>query len=57
MYSCLLPLGKVWGLWIGCSVGLARTIYIRCICGVLGREITLYTVIYRVNIRPALVVS
>jgi len=27
-------------------VGLARTIYIRCIYGILGREITKYTVIY-----------
>jgi len=26
------------------SIGLARTIYIRCIYGVFGREITKYTV-------------
>jgi hypothetical protein len=30
---------------------LARTIYIRCIYGVFGREITKYTVIYGVYIR------
>ena len=29
-------------------VGLARTIYIRCICGIFGREITKNTVIYGV---------
>jgi len=29
-------------------VGLARTIYIRCIYGIFGREITKYTVIYGV---------
>jgi hypothetical protein len=32
-------------------LGLARTIYIRCIYGILGREITKYTVIYGVCIR------
>ena len=32
-------------------VGLARTIYIRCIYGIFGREITKYTVIYSVNLR------
>ena len=32
-------------------LGLARTIYIRCICGVFGRDITKYTVIYGVYIR------
>jgi hypothetical protein len=32
-------------------IGLARTIYIRCIYGVFGREITRYTVIYGVYIR------
>jgi hypothetical protein len=32
-------------------IGLARTIYIRCIYGIFGREITKYTVIYGVNIR------
>jgi hypothetical protein len=40
-------------------VGLARTTYIRCICGIFGREITKYTVIYGVYIRfwPTLKVS
>ena len=33
------------------KVGLARTIYIRCIYGLYGREITKYTVIYGVYIR------
>jgi len=32
-------------------VGLAKTIYIRCIYGILGRETTKYTVIYGVYIR------
>jgi hypothetical protein len=32
-------------------LGLARTIYIRCIYGVFGREITKYTVVYGVYIR------
>jgi hypothetical protein len=32
-------------------VGLARTVYIRCICVILGREITMYTVMYGVYIR------
>ena len=32
-------------------VGLARTIYIRCIYGNFGREITKYTVIYGVYIQ------
>ena len=27
-------------------IGLARTIYIRCIYGIFGREIAIYTVIY-----------
>ena len=38
-------------------VGLARTIYIRCMYGVFGREINKYTVIYGVYIRfwPTLV--
>jgi len=31
--------------------GLARSIYIRCVYGVFGREITTYTVIYGVYIR------
>jgi len=30
---------------------LARTIYIRCVYGIFGREITIYTVIYGVYIR------
>ena len=32
-------------------ISLARTIYIRCIYGIFGREITKYTVIYGVYIR------
>jgi hypothetical protein len=32
-------------------LGLARTIYIRCVYGIFGREITIYTVIYGVYIR------
>jgi hypothetical protein len=32
-------------------LGLARTIYIRCIYGIFGREMTKYTVIYGVYIR------
>jgi hypothetical protein len=32
-------------------VGMARTIYTRCIYGIFGREITKYTVIYGVYIR------
>ena len=32
-------------------LGLARTIYIRCIYGMFGREIIKYTVIYGVYIR------
>jgi len=32
-------------------LGLARTIYIRCIYSFFGREITKYTVIYGVYIR------
>ena len=28
------------------SIGLARAIYVRCIYGILGREMTKYTVIY-----------
>jgi len=32
-------------------VGLARTIYLRCIYGIFSREITKYTVIYGVYIR------
>jgi hypothetical protein len=39
-------------------LGLARTIYIRCICGTFGREITKYTVIYGAYIRfwPTLII-
>ena len=39
-------------------VGLARTIYIRCIYGIFGREIIKYTVIYGVYIQfwPTLVI-
>ena len=37
--------------FIGIYVGLARTIYIRRIYGMFGREITKYTVIYGVYIR------
>jgi hypothetical protein len=33
------------------NVGLARTICVRCIYGIFGREITEYTVIYRCYIR------
>ena len=42
-------------MWDTC-VGLASTVYIRCIYGILGREITICTVIYGVHIRfwPAL---
>ena len=32
-------------------LGLARTMYVRCIYGIFGREITIYTVINGVNIR------
>jgi hypothetical protein len=35
----------------GTLVGLARTIYIRCVYGNFGREITKYTVIYDAYIR------
>jgi len=40
-------------------VGLARTLYIRCIYGIFGRETTEYTVMYGVYIRfwPTLCVS
>jgi len=33
------------------SIGLARTIYIRCIYGIIGRDITKYTVVYGVYVR------
>ena len=32
-------------------IGLARTLYIRCVYGIFGREITKYTVIYGVYTR------
>jgi len=38
-------------IYIYINVGLARTIYIRCIYGIFGREIIKYTVIYGVYIR------
>ena len=40
------------------SVGLARTMYIRCVYGIYGRKFTDYTVIYGVYIGfwPTLVV-
>jgi hypothetical protein len=31
-------------------VGLARTVYTRCIHGIFGRELTKYTVVYSVYI-------
>ena len=38
--------------WVcGTCLGLARTIYIRCIYGIFGREFTKDTVIYGVYIR------
>jgi hypothetical protein len=46
----------VWTLpaWVGSQqgtfLGLARTIHIRCMYGISGREITKYTVIYTVYI-------
>jgi hypothetical protein len=33
------------------GLGLARTIYIRCIYGNFGREITIYAVIYNVFVQ------
>ena len=40
-------------------LGLAKTIYIRCIHGIFGREITTYTVIHGVYVRfwPTLVIT
>ena len=44
-------------LWSDCGqlqyiyLGLARTLYIRCIHGIFGREITKYMVVYGVYIR------
>jgi hypothetical protein len=44
--------GRGGGCGRGCKyVGLARTIHIRCMNGIFGREITKYTVIYGVYIR------
>ena len=42
--SCNMPLHYT-------CVGLARTMYIRCIYGIFGRELIKYTVIYGVYIR------
>jgi len=36
---------------LGTCVGLARTIYIQCIYGIFGREITKYTIMYSAYIR------
>jgi hypothetical protein len=50
------------GTWMGSQralyVGLARTIYIRCMYGNFGREITKYTVIHGayVRFRPTLLI-
>jgi hypothetical protein len=33
-------------MWLHKWIGLARTIKLRCICGMFGREITKYAVIY-----------
>ena len=35
--------------WPSACIGLARTVYIRCIYDIFGREITKYTVIYGVH--------
>jgi hypothetical protein len=64
MWACVfdMELGAAIGRWNGRKlrqqhlqqvkyVGLARTIYIRCVYGIFGREITKYTVIYGVYIR------
>ena len=49
---CLKLIHSGWHTLRNCAcVGLARTIYIRCIYGTFGREITKYTVIYGVYIR------
>jgi len=40
--------------WMHKCVGFARTIYIRCIYGIFGKEITIYTVIYGVYIYTVL---
>jgi len=48
----LWPTFSLVGPWLKWTLlGLARTIYIRCIYGIFGREITEYTVIYGVYIR------
>jgi hypothetical protein len=36
---------------LGVLCGLARTIYIRCVYGDFGREVTKFTVVYGVYIR------
>ena len=36
---------------LGTYIGLARTINIRCVYGIFGREFTIYTVIYGVYIQ------
>ena len=45
-----LPRAKPLLITKAVCVGLARTIYIRCIYGIFGREISEYTVIYGVYI-------
>ena len=47
-YKCV---GWARTIFLYVYIGLARTIYIRCIHGIFGREITKYTVIYGVCIR------
>jgi hypothetical protein len=42
-FLCCAPFQRCYALY----VGLARTIYIRCVYGIFGREITKYTVILR----------
>jgi hypothetical protein len=55
---CYHPIATSWHDRYTIYVGLARTIYVRCIYGIFGREITKYTVIYGVYIRfwPTLLV-
>ena len=48
---CVCVLLSTSGLQVHMCVELARTIYIRCMYGTFGREITKYTVIYGVYIR------
>jgi len=38
-------------MWHCSYLGLAIIVYIRCMYGIIGRETTMYTVIYNVNIR------